>query len=84
MTWYYDISGNGNMDVYEDDPEFSGLVTTVQNGGDGFELPGDVKSVMRATWEDNANLGNSPVMDVRAGYILMDMATNDIEEGTPP
>lgn len=85
MTWYYDIHDDGSaMDVYEDDTEFTGKITTLQNDGSGFRLPGDVRAVMRDTWETEAGLGNSPVMSVRAGAILMDMVTDNIEAGTPP
>lgn len=85
MTWYYDIADGGSqMDIYEDDPEFTGLIETLQNDGSGFRHPDDIKQVMRETWEQEANLGSSPVMNVRAGHILMDLATDDIERGTPP
>lgn len=85
MTWYYDIfDDGGEMDVYEDDPEFTGVVKTIKNDGSGFDIPSDVKAVMRGVWEDEANLGKSPVMDVRSGHIMMDMITEDIREGVPP
>ncbi|WP_121820045.1 hypothetical protein [Halostella salina] len=80
MTWGLDEETGV---VWEDDSEFSGVVRTI-DVSDGYSLPDDVKTVMRDTWEENANLGNSPVMDVRAGYILMDMATEDIELGPSP
>lgn len=84
MTWYYDEADDGSsMDIYEDDPEFSGLIDTLQNDGSGFRIPDDIRAVMRATWEAEANLGNSPVMNVRAGHILMDLVTDNIQEGTP-
>lgn len=85
MTWRYDIADDGSsMDIYEDDPAFTGKIDTLQNDGSGLTIPDDVQAVMRATWEQEANLGNSPVMTVRAGHILMDMVTEDIEAGTPP
>jgi len=86
MTWHYSIADDGSsMDIYEDDSEFTGKITTLQNDGSGFTIPDDVRAEMRATWEAEANVGqgNSPVMSVRAGHILMDMVTGDIQEGTP-
>lgn len=85
MTWYYDISDDGSiMDIYEDDAEFTGKITTLQNDGSGFRIPDEVRDVMRETWEKEANLGNSPVMSARAGQILMDMECECIEKGVPP
>lgn len=72
------------MDIYEDDPAFSGKINTLQNDGSGFTIPNDIRAVMRTTWEQEANLGNSSVMNVRAGHILTDMVTGNIKEGTPP
>lgn len=83
MTWYYQKSNDSQtIDVYEDDAEFTGLVTTLTHGPP-WDYPDDIKQVMREAWEQEANLGNSPVMNVRAGYILMDMVQENIEEGTP-
>lgn len=83
MTWYYQESEDGQtVDVYEDDAEFTGLVTTLEHGPP-WTFPDDIKQVMRETWEEEASLGNSPVMNTRAGHILMDLATENIEEGTP-
>lgn len=82
MTWYLDTETG---DVYEDDPQFTGLVDSISTGpGEEYVLQRDLLPVVRATWESEANLGNSPVMNVRAGYILMDMATQNWEFGTPP
>lgn len=84
MTWHYDIADDGSsMAIYEDDPAFTGQVDTLQNDGSGFTIPDDIHAVMRAAWEQEATLGNSPVMSARAGYILMDMVTGDIAEGQP-
>lgn len=84
MTWTYDIADDGSqMGIYEDDPEHTGLITTLDNDGSGFRIPNDIEAVMRATWEQEASLGSSPVMSVRAGHILMDLATGNIEEGVP-
>lgn len=84
MAWYYDIADdNSEMDIYEADPEFTGRIETLTNDGSGFDIPGDVKTVMRETWMVEANMGSSPVLTVRAGHILMDMAAGDIREGVP-
>lgn len=84
MTWYYSVSDNGQyMDVYEQDSEFIGHITTIENDGSGFEIPNDINIVMRKTWEEQASLGQSPVMSVRAGNIMMDMICGCIEEGVP-
>lgn len=78
MWWLDPTTG----DVYEDDPEFSGVVATLDR--EEYVLGRDLPPVMRETWETERNLGNSPVMNVRAGYILMDMATANWRFGTPP
>lgn len=84
MTWYYNrADGGSRVDIYEDDSEFTGKITTLQNDGSGFKIPHDIREVMRETWEKEANLGNSPVMSVRAGQILMDMQCDCIKEGVP-
>lgn len=80
MTWGIDPETG---EVWEDDPEFTGVVATIDIS-DGYRLPDDVQNVMRETWKSEANLGNSPVMDVRAGYIIMDMVTENIVEGAAP
>lgn len=83
MTWKYKVSNDGlSMDVFEDDPEYSGKITTLTKSDPGFTPIPEVKRVMRETWEKEANLGSSPVMNVRAGYILMDLVTENIEEGS--
>lgn len=84
MTWYYSLANDdSSMEIYEDDPEFTGQIATLQNEGSGFRLPNDIQTVMRETWEAEANLGNSPVMNVRAGHILIDLVTENIKEGKP-
>jgi len=84
MTWYYDIADDySSMKIYEDDPEFTGKIDTLQNDGSGFRIPDDVRDVMRETWEQEASLDNSPVMSTRAGHILMDMQCECIKEGVP-
>lgn len=84
MTWFYNITDDGSMEIYEDDGENTRLIKTLENDGSGFTIPNDVREVMRETWEQEANLGNSPVMSVRAGKILMDMQCDCIERGIPP
>jgi len=82
MTWYLE---RDTGTVYEHDPEFSGVITTLDAPrGEEWALATDLLPVMRATWEDTASLGNSPVSSVRASCILMDIATRNWVFGTPP
>jgi len=81
MTWYYQIQDdNSRMDIYD---HTGTNVQTLQNDGSGFSVPEDVHAVMRDVWEQEANLGSSPVMTKYAGEILMHMVTQDIEQGVP-
>lgn len=85
MTWYYSIANDGSsMTVYEDDPEFTGKITTLQNDGLGFRLPDDVLEVMTETFMQIVELGDNPTIPVRAGWIVVDLTTNNIQEGIPP
>lgn len=84
MTWYYDLSDDGSsMDIYEDDPEFTGLVKTVENDGSGFQIPNDVLDSMSTTFMQVVDLGENPTIPVRAGWIVVDLTTNNVVEGTP-
>lgn len=80
MTWGVDPE---TEEVWEDDPEFAGIVLTIDLS-DEWTYPDDIKSIMRETWEEQASIGNSPVMDVRAGHILIDLATDNIVRGPVP
>lgn len=80
MTWYLDPETG---ECYEDDPAYSGKVDSSVDMVDGYEFPDDVVTVMREVWEEHANHGRGPVMNVRAGYILMDMIEGNIERGVP-
>lgn len=83
--WYYEISEDGSsMDIYESDAEFTGKIKTVQNDGSGFRLPNDVLEVMTETFMQVTELGDNPTIPVRAGYIVVDLTTDNIEEGVPP
>lgn len=77
MTWRYKLTDAGNLSIYDHNGDH---ITTLMNDGSGFEIPGDIEDVMRQEWEASANLGESPVMDIYAGEVLMRMATGDIEE----
>lgn len=79
MTWYLDPDTG---DVIEDNPEVSSPQTHATLS-EPYHTSDDVLAVMQDVWETEANLGNSPVMSVRAGYILMDMIQENIERGTP-
>lgn len=85
MTWYYNITENGSsIDIYEDDPEFTGKITTLENDGSGFRIPDDVLEVMTATFMEVTELGDNPTIPVRAGHIVVDLTTNNVKEGVPP
>jgi len=70
-------------EVWEDDPAFTGVVTTLDNS-DGYTTPDDVIAVMRDTFRAEAKMGNSPVLNQRAGEILMDWVDENIVVGSTP
>jgi len=84
MTWYYNISDNGSsMDIYEDDPAFTGKVTTLKNDGSGFRIPDDILEIMKEVYLSETTPGDAPVHSERAVCINVDMQSGDIQEGTP-
>lgn len=84
MTWYYE-QANGELVIYEADPTTTAEIDRLVNDGSGFDIPGDVLEVMRDTLVAEANVGGgSPVVTTRAIFILLDMASEDIERGVPP
>lgn len=80
MTWGIDPNTG---DVWEDDPQFTGVVTTI-DVSNGYTVPDDVTEVMRETFRTEANMGNSPVLNQRAGEILMDWVDENIVVGPAP
>lgn len=82
MTWYYDIADdNSQMDIYD---QTGTLVTTVDNDGSGFRIPGDVLEIMRQEYLTEVTPDSAPVHSQRAVGIVADVFTQDIEAGTPP
>lgn len=89
MTWYFDPSGE-TFDLYDHtgskvrsnvqmaDPSWQDFDAGIDPGA-----PPELRQEMRDIWEQEANLGNSPVMSVYAGKTLMHMMDGPIEEGTP-
>lgn len=77
MAWNYALAAdNSSMDVYD---HTGALITTYQNDGSGFSIPGDVLDVMHS--ELQAALSNGKTD--RAISIAADAACEQIEEGAP-
>lgn len=74
MTWYLDKESN-NYDVYDHNGDVVGQADEASTG--------EVKRIMRETFETEANLGNSPVLNQYAGQILVHWIDGDIEFGSP-
>lgn len=74
MTWTYTLAAdNSSMDVLD---HTGAVVATVQNGGDGFEVPGDVLDVMHSELQAALGAGDN----ARAIEIAGDAACEQIEE----
>ena len=72
MTIIWDDNGDGT--VYDHNGAAIGTVDPTTT----YRYPGDIQSVLSDTFREEANLGNSPVMSVYAGELLMQKADGDI------
>jgi len=76
MTWYYDVADDGSMDVYD---HTATLIKTVQNDGNGFQIPNDIYEVMISETVSRG-LQNTSEWQTQT---IVDIAAGNIQKGAP-